>query len=140
MDLENNGGMYYFKSPPLLEKYVIFCSKESDVKVQPAFIYLNHQNEITTPEQRIERIIHFKDDLLKAAYSEDIWNQFYSYYKICLDNDLSYSTFDILRAAGFSSELATKTFVFLLCQDTTENFAAQACKKIEFDLIILFFC
>jgi hypothetical protein len=134
LDLENNDGMYYFKSPPLLEKFIIFCSKESDVKVQPAFISLNHENEFTTPEQRVERIINLKDDLLNAAYSEDIWNRFYSYYKICLDNDLSYSTFDILRAAGFSSELATKTFVFLLCQDTTENFATQAHKKMELDL------
>jgi len=134
LDLVIDNGKYYFNSLPQLEKFIIFCGKESDAQIQPAFISLNSENELTTPEQRVQRIIKLKDELLIAAYNEDVWSRFYSYYQICLNNDLPYSTFDILRALGFSSALATKSFVYLLYHDDTENFATDTHKKMEQDL------
>lgn len=134
LDLNNNDGKYSFREIPQFEKFIVFCSKESDAEILPAFISVNPENELTTPEQRIERIIKLKDELLNAAFNDDIWQRFFTYYRICLNNDLSYSTFDILRTIGFSSALASKSFVFLLCNDDTDNFVTDAHKKMEQDL------
>lgn len=133
-DLENNGTNYFFRERPGPDKFIVFSAKENDVKVQPAFVSLDPENELTTYEDRIQRIINLKDELLVAAYNDDVWQRFFNYYTICVNNALPFSTFDILRTLGFSSLLAAKSFVFLACFDETQNFADETSKTIENDL------
>ena len=133
-DLENHDGNCRFRSIPKSNKFIVFCSKDTDAKVQPAFISLDPENRQTTPEDRLQRIMKLRDELLSASHEDDVWQRFLAYYKICLNNDLSYSTFDILRTIGFSSELAAKSFLFLSCYDITQSFAEESHKKVEQDL------
>jgi hypothetical protein len=102
--------------------------------VQPAFISLNPDNKLTTPEDRIQRVLELVRQLLSADYESDIWQRLLSYYKICLNQDLLFSTFDILRTISFSSELSSKAFVFLLCYDESQIFVEDVCAKMEQDL------
>jgi hypothetical protein len=132
LDLENIEGHCSFKSVPKSNRFIVFCSKDTDAKVQPAFVSLDQETEVT-PNDRLPRIIKLRDQLISATHEEDVWQQFLTYYKICFSNDLSYSTFDILRSIGFSSELAAKAFVFLMCYDNNESFA-DSHKKLEQDL------
>ena len=137
-DLKNNNGDYSISNTVDLEKFIVFCSNDSEAMVQPAFISLNPNNELSLPEDRMARIIKLRDGLLAAKHEEDIWQRFLSYYKICLNHDVPYSTFDILRATGFSSLLAARVFVFLLCYDDARSFPEEVCKRIENDLGFLF--
>jgi hypothetical protein len=137
-DLKNNNGDYSFSNNTGLEKFIIFCSNDSKAMVQPTFISLNPDNRSSTPEDRMVRVIRLRDELLAAKCEDDVWQRFLSYYKICLNHDLPYSTFDILRAIGFSSTLAARTFVFLLSYDDTQSFADDVCKNIEDDLGLSF--
>lgn len=125
---------YYFRIVPDTEKLVVFSGKESKERIQPAFISLNPNNELTTPEDRLDRVCQFKSDLLAANYEDDVWQLLLGYYQVCLNNDLPYSTFDILRSVSFSSELAAKCFLFLVSYDQTENFIDDAHRKMEHDL------
>jgi hypothetical protein len=134
IDLETANGTYVLKKESELEKFIVFARRETNAKIQPIFISLNRQNELTTPLDRSQRILALKDELLKASYSEDVWQRFFSYYKICVNNDLPYSTFDILRAICLSSALAAKSFVFLLCNENAGNFADDAHERLENDL------
>jgi hypothetical protein len=133
-DLANNGSQYFFRSSAGLDKFIVFSARENDVKVQPAFLSLDPKNESTSGEDRVKRIIKLKDELLAAGYSDDIWQRFLNYYHICLNNELPFSTFDILRAAGFSSLLAAKIFIFLTCFDESQTFAEVTYQKLENDL------
>jgi len=133
-DLESKDGCCFLKNDNGLENFIIFSGKESSDKVQPAFISLNPNSELTSPEDRIERVIILKNNLLTAKHEDDIWQRLLSYYKICQNHDLQYSTFDILRTLGFSSELAAKAFVFFLCYNDTQYFAEDASTKMEHDL------
>lgn len=133
-DLEYTDGCYYLKNENDIEKFIVFNSKESVVQVQPAFISLNPDNKLTTPEDRIQRVLELVRQLLSADYESDIWQRLLSYYKICLNQDLLFSTFDILRTISFSSELSSKAFVFLLCYDESQIFVEDVCAKMEQDL------
>jgi hypothetical protein len=133
-DLENNGTNYFFRERAGPDKFIVFSSKENDVKVQPAFVSLDPENQLTTYEDRIQRIINLKAELLVASYNDDVWQLFLNYYTICVKNELPFSTFDILRTLGFSSLLAAKSFVFLACFDESQNFADDTSKMIENDL------
>lgn len=133
-DLENNESSYFFRQGIQTDKFIVFGAKENHVKVQPAFISLDPKNEPTTYEDRIERIIKLKDELLAANYGDEIWENLLNYYTICLNNGLPFSTFDILRTVGFSSVLASRSFVFLACFDSSQNFADEISRKMENDL------
>ena len=133
-DLKNNNGDYSFSHNADLEKFIVFSSNDSKAKVQPAFISLNPKNELSSPEVRMGREIRLRDELLAAECEEDVWQRFLSYYRICLNHGVPYSTFDILRTISVSSALAARAFVFLLCYDDSKSFADDVCKNIEIDL------
>ncbi|OCX52761.1 hypothetical protein BEL04_00025 [Mucilaginibacter sp. PPCGB 2223] len=135
--LINKQGQYAFPNAELLTKFVVF-SKNKDVQTQPAFLSLDPVNKATTLEDREKRIIALRDKLLRTASTDDDWNKLLSYYLVCEDNDIPYSTFDILRAISFSSLLAAKAFVFLTCCDPKQNFNEIAYVKMEQDLGFLF--
>lgn len=132
--LVNNDGNYSFSTNTGLDKFIVFGSNESDVIVQPTFICLDPNNERSSPGDRMLRVIRLRDELLESNCEEEIWQRFLSYYKICLNHGLPFATFDILRAISFSSTIAAKAFVFLLCYDDTQSFADDVYKNIENDL------
>lgn len=133
-DLESREGSYSIKQNNNIEKFIVFNSKDSTIQLQPAFISLNPNNKLTTPEDRVLRVMNLVQQLLEANQDSDVWQRLLSYYKICQNQDLLFSTFDILRAIGFSSELSAKAFVFLLCYDETQLFVEEVCAKMEQDL------
>ncbi|MDB5006256.1 MAG: hypothetical protein JWP45_649 [Mucilaginibacter sp.] len=131
--LINTQGQYAFPNEESLTKFVLF-SKNKDIQTQPAFISLDPTNKPTTLEDREKRVIALRDKLLRTTSIDDDWNRLLSYYQICENNEIPYSTFDILRAISFSSLLAAKAFVFLTCCDPAQNFNETAYSKMEQDL------
>ena len=131
--LLNQDNQYVFPNLETLSEFVIF-SKNKDVRVQPAFINSDQAKEQINLEEREQCIIALRDRLLKATSLDDDWSKLLSYYLVCENNELPYSTFDILRAVSFSSLLAAKVFVFLTCRDPDQNFNETTYSKIEQDL------
>lgn len=130
--LINHQGDYTFPNDESLKKFVIF-SKNRDVKLQPAFVSPDPANVPTKPEDREKRVIALRDKLLRAVSTDDDWKRLLSYYHICENNEIPYSTFDILRSIGFSSLLAAKAFVFLSCYDPA-HFNETAYSILEQDI------
>lgn len=94
-------------------KFILFSDKNSKLKIKPEFISVNPENELTTIEDRNNRIIKYSKQLLEEDFTSDIWNKFWVYYYLCKENDLPFATFDIIKAITSSSELAAKAFAFL---------------------------
>lgn len=133
-DLEQTDGGYVFRKQPEWEKCIVFGNSESGVKIKPAFVSIIKVDEQTSPADRLRRITGYRDRLLKSNPPDEPWQQLLGYYRICLNNNLPFATFDVLRASSFSSELVAKLFLFLLCYDESENFLEQAYKRLEDDL------
>jgi len=131
-DLVGQDGAYAFRDENSLGKYIAFCGK--DVRIQPEFICSDPLHEPTSPEDRLERIAQLRDELLTAQPEDEAWQRFLAYFCICQQNGLTFATFDILRAAGFSSELSARVFVFLVYHDETETFISEACGLLERDI------
>jgi len=133
-DLENTEGLYSIKQNDNIDKFIIFNSKDSTTQIQPTFVSLNPNNILTTPEERVLRVRGLVEELLTNNPTSDIWQRLLAYYKICLNQELLFSTFDILRSISYSSQLSAKAFVFLLCHDDKGNFVDEVCPKMEQDL------
>jgi hypothetical protein len=94
-------------------KFILFSDKNSKYKIKPEFISVNPENELTTIEDRNNRITNYSQQLLAEDLTSDVWNKFWVYYYLCKENDLPFATFDIIKAITTSSKLAAKAFAFL---------------------------
>lgn len=135
--LTNGNGQYAFPDQEILKKFVVF-SDNKDISIQPVFISLDPANIATDPEDRRKRVMTLKNKLLKASAKDDDWKRLLSYYLICENNEIPYSTFDILRSISHSSLLLAKAFVYLTCWDPQQRFKENAYLNMERDLGISF--
>lgn len=133
LELERDGGRYEITRDGKLEKFIIFA-KTNQFRVQPAFISLDRLNVPTDDNDRKLRVLQLIDQLLLDSPTEDSWQRFLTYYNVCFDHGLPYSTFDILRAVGFSSLIAAKAFAFLICYDGKDGFKDGAWEQMEQDI------
>lgn len=132
-ELERQEDHYIFETSETLEKFVVFA-ETSQFRVQPAFISRDALNVPTSPDDRKIRVLGWAEQLLGAGPEDDPWQRFLSYYQVCLDHHLPYSTFDMLRAVGYSSLLAARAFAFLVCFDGKDGFRDGAWEQMEQDL------
>ncbi len=104
---------FYSINATTADKFILFSDKNSKFKIKPEFISVNPENELTTIEDRNNRISNYSEQLLAEDYTCDVWNKFWVYYYLCKENDLPFATFDIIKAITTSSQLAAKAFAFL---------------------------
>lgn len=76
----------------------------------PRFVKISEQ--VLTVDSK-ERIENFHKELSITEFNDDVWQQVISYFKICTQYELPFSTFDQLRAISRSSEVAAKAFLLL---------------------------
>ncbi len=134
-DLINENGYYKFREGVKLDKFIVFANKESAVKVKPTHIDLHWMNDPEfMAECRVVQKEEFKRQLLEGNHTDDAWQIVLTYYEICQQYGLPFSTFDALRCLGDSSELAAKGFVFLACFDESLSFSEVNYKFLEDDI------
>ncbi|MCK4664934.1 MAG: hypothetical protein KAT68_18835 [Bacteroidales bacterium] len=120
----------------ILDKYIIFSglNNNNNTNLLPCFITTNQNNTSTDISDRKQRIKNHIDHLKTQSAKDNSWKRVIKYYKICVNNEIPFSTFDIFRAATSTRELATKLFCFLSVYNESENFTDKICKDIEDDL------
>lgn len=133
-DLVNHGEHYKFRELIYPEKFIVFSNKDSATKIQPAFVSINPDNKFTTLEDRVKRILVHKNKLLESEHRDEPWQKLLIYYKICIDNNLPFSAFDILRSLAFSSEVAAKAYVFFTYYDENQTFVEENYRDLEDDI------
>lgn len=133
-DLNFVDGFYTINNHNNVTKFVVFSTKESNTYIQPTFISLDPNNIETSLDDRTIRVSELCQELLESNVDDEIWKKLLNYYDLCINQGLQFSTFDIIRAIGFSSEICAKAFVFLVCYDESATFLEEASKKLEDDL------
>ncbi|MFV0144914.1 hypothetical protein OBK01_03505 [Empedobacter falsenii] len=111
--LEKENGFFRLNNI-INDKYILFSKDSANYKIKPEFLSINPNNQLTDLNDRIDRIKTFKDELLNANFSDEIWQKYLVYYYLCKENNLPFSTFDILKSTSTSSKLAAKAFCFLV--------------------------
>jgi hypothetical protein len=124
---------FYSINTAYVNKFILFSDKYSKIKIKPEFISVNPENELTTIEDRNNRITDFSQQLLNEDFSSDIWNKFWVYYYLCKENDLPFVTFDIIKSVTTSSKLAAKIFAFLSMKFDENNNKFSGNDFIEFE-------
>lgn len=123
-----------YSLPVEYQQFVIISADRNEKKfLSPRFV---NSSPYYKPENPVDRIERYHQELLNSDYESDIWEEVNQYLRLCMQYDLAFSTFDQLRAIGRSSEVAAKAF-FYLCLVTTmniESFIQHEIPKIERDL------
>jgi hypothetical protein len=115
------------------DKFILFSDKNSKIKIKPEFISVNPENELTTIEDRNNRITDYSQQLLNEDFNSDIWNKFWVYYYLCKENDLPFVTLDIIKAVTTSSKIAAKAFTFLSMKFDENIYKFSGNDFIEFE-------
>ncbi|WP_397445933.1 hypothetical protein [Polaribacter sp. R77954] len=114
-------------------KFIVISANKQNYKLMPRFV---STTEVSSEESQLERINKYHSELQETKFESEIWKQVIVYFFICFQYDIPYSTFDQLRAISRSSEVASRTFLFLgyyHIHDFTE-FIQKAVPDLEKDL------
>lgn len=130
--LIKNESSYEIPSTPITNQFIIISSNENGNQLMPRFVTTNESNEGSSKEERIDK---YHAELYAASLDNEIWKQLLSYFGICIENDIPFSTFDQLRAISRSSQAAARAFLFIGINQADPNYFIQkAIPEFEKDL------
>lgn len=125
----------YFKIPEteLTKQFIIISSSENEgAQLMPRFVNTDTDFEGSDKNIRIE---HYHAQLSQSKFTDQIWRQLLSYFDICLEYDLPFSTFDQLRAISISSLVAARAFFFFgVNQYDPDTHIQKVIPEMEMDL------
>lgn len=123
---------YQIPSTEALKQFIIISAKEIGKQLMPRFVNTDENSIVIDKEERIEK---FHNLLIGSDFESDIWQQVLQYFKICVENELPFSTFDQLRAISKSSEVAARAFFFLgVNESEPEQYIQKTIPEMELDL------
>jgi hypothetical protein len=128
--LSNNEGRYSFTAEMKQDKFIVFADSEKHAYVRPESVSVNSIMEVDSALS-VETV---KQKLLNENCNAGCWKALLKYFSICVNNNLPFSTFTILKAISSSSALAAKAFVFFVYSDEQEKFVIEYSKDLEDDL------
>ncbi|PCJ67354.1 MAG: hypothetical protein COA58_03270 [Bacteroidetes bacterium] len=132
IELEFYEGHYLLPQNDISQQFVIISSAENGNKLMPRFVKTSEDIHSLGTNERISA---YHDKLLAASFKNDIWREVLAYFKVCVNYDLPFSTFDQLRALSRSSALASMAFFFLgMNQEDIDEFIQKSVRELELDL------
>ena len=114
------------------KQFIIISSKNDGKQLMPRFV---NTGDFFLGVDKKERIDNFHRELKLASFNDDIWKQVLKYFSICVKYDIPFSTFDQLRAISKSSEVASRTFIYLgINQTNCSDYIQKEILEMEKDL------
>lgn len=106
------GNEIYYDIPhtEVTNQFIVISSEKDGKQLMPRFV---NTCDLFLNVDKNERIENYHLELSTANFKDDIWKQVLAYFRISIDFNLPFSTFDQLRAISRSSEVAARAFLFL---------------------------
>lgn len=124
--------IYTIPNDSMLSEVIVCSSIENELRIMPRYFNLNADPGGPTKDERISEY-HSKYE--KPGFVDDIWSELLSYFNICNQNDLPFSTLDQITAISRSSRVAAKAFFHLgLNYTDLEEYIQIIIPKLERDL------
>ncbi|WOD44191.1 hypothetical protein [Hwangdonia lutea] len=132
ISLVRNDESYVIPSTDISNQFIIISSKKEGKQLMPRFV---NTGDFFLGVDKYERIENYHKELTITTYNDDVWQQVLAYFKICVQYDLPFSTFDQLRAISRGSEVASRAFLFLgINQSDSTEYIQKAIPEMEKDL------
>ena len=130
--LFRNDESYTIPSNEISNQFIVISSKKEGKQLMPRFV---NTGDFFLGVDKYERIDNYHKELSVTNFKDDIWKQILTYFNICVQYDLPFSTFDQLRAISRSSEVASRAFLFLgINQSDPIEYVHKAIPEMETDL------
>ncbi|SFK77801.1 hypothetical protein SAMN05216357_1068 [Porphyromonadaceae bacterium KH3CP3RA] len=113
-------------------QFIVISSKDSEKQLMPRFVNTDDNCTGLTKE---ERIMHYFRDFQASKFDGDGWQTVLTYFNICKEQDIPFSTFDQLRAISRDSDVAAKAFFFFgINQSDPDEYIQKVVPEMEKDL------
>jgi hypothetical protein len=127
-----NEGKYEIPNTETTNQFIIISSKVDNNQLMPRFVNTREGVDGIDKETRIE---NYHNEFSETTFEDELWKQLLSYFSICIDYDIPFSTFDQIRAVSRSSKVAARAFLFLgINHYEPDNFILKAVPTMEKDL------
>jgi hypothetical protein len=137
---KNEQGKYILPQNIVVTNYIIFSAFNRRRKhtALPCFVTTQSKSVSSGNADKYERIEGFEERLHSDMANGSYWQRVLKYYKVCINHEIPFATFDIIRAASRSPELLARFYCVLALNKSSDNFIETICKNIEDDLGICF--
>ncbi|MRX62591.1 hypothetical protein [Maribacter luteus] len=130
--LVKDNNYYMIPKTCVTQQFIVISSKENGNQLMPRYV---NTDEHYTGLEKEERINSYHQELHHKNFESGIWKQVLSYFNICIQEDIPFSTFDQLRAISRSSQVASRAFFYLgVHQYERETFIHRSIPEMEKDL------
>lgn len=130
--LFRNDESYTIPPTEISNQFIVISSKKEGEQLMPRFV---NTGDFFLGIDKNQRIDNYLKELSDTNFNDDIWKQILTYFNICVQYDLPFSTFDQLRAISRTSELASRAFFFLgVNQSDSTEYIQKAIPEMEKDL------
>ncbi|QXP63254.1 hypothetical protein [Polaribacter sp. HaHaR_3_91] len=130
--LVKNESNYELPATEEAKQFIVISSKSELKRLMPRYVNTDENFEGL---DKLERIELYSNRLLESGFTNSLWTQLVSCFKICIDHEIPFSTFDQLRAISRNSEVAAKAF-FLIGRNQfdTDEYIQKSIPEMEKDL------
>lgn len=120
---------------PILEttnQYIVVSPIQDGKQLMPRFVNLDDNY---VGQDKDERIKDYQTQLARESLEHEIWKQVLSYFSLCIENEIPFSTFDQIKAISRSSDVAARAFLYLgINQMDPDEFIQKSILELERDL------
>jgi hypothetical protein len=125
-------GVYEIPNTEITNQFIVISSLQGGDQLMPRFV---NTDENYCGIDKNERIEGFHSQLLTESFDHQIWKQLHSYFNICIENQIPFSSIDQIIAVSRSSEVVAKAFFFLgVNQYDTDEYIQKYVFELERDL------
>jgi hypothetical protein len=130
-----------FSLPTIIEEeeFIVFdTNSESRFKILPTYVTSNPTNLESDKnilyQNKLNRIENFALKLNEQLFSGNEWCKLNKYIQLCIEHDLPFSAFDLIRASCSSTDLTAKLLCSLIMNSVNKDEFIRTCVKMEEEL------
>jgi len=137
--LEKNETGFSFPTSIEEEEFVVFdTNAESRFKILPTYVTSNPEKLESDSDRlyqnKLNRIENFALNLNEQLFSGADWCKLNRYIQLCIEHNLPFSAFDLIRASCSSTNLTAKLLYSLILNSGNKDEFSRTCIKMEEEL------
>ncbi len=108
--LHKEDGHFEIPNTEITSQFIVISPPQEGNQLMPRFV---NKDESYNGIDKIERIEGYHSQLAEESFEHQIWKQLLSYFNICVENEIPFSSIDQIIAISKSSQVAAKAFFYL---------------------------
>jgi len=124
--------VYEIPNTEITAQFIVISPLQGGDQLMPRYV---NKDEKYCGIDKTERIKGYHSQLVTESFDHQIWKQLLSYFNICVENEIPFSSIDQIVAVSRSSEVAARAFFYLgVNQYDTDEYIQKYVFELERDL------